>query len=112
VGSAKFENETDSDGVLTEKIPADATQGLLAFANWSVTLDIRDLDDAPASHKARLNNLGLAAGPQDDDTLGPQAVRAIQRFQEANGLAPKDGTPPSGALDDATKKKLKDTHGS
>jgi outer membrane protein OmpA-like peptidoglycan-associated protein len=112
VGSAKFENETDSDGVLTEKIPADATQGLLAFAQWSVTLDIRNLDDAPASHKARLNNLGLAAGPQDDDTLGPQAVRAIQRFQEANGLAPKDGSPPSGALDDATKKKLKDTHGS
>jgi peptidoglycan hydrolase-like protein with peptidoglycan-binding domain len=112
VGSAKFENETDSDGVLTEKIPADATSGLLAFANWSVTLDITDLDDAPASHKARLNNLGLAAGPQDDDTMTVQFGRAIQRFQLANGLVPKPGATPSGVLDAATKKKLKDQHGS
>ncbi len=112
-GDQVFENSTDSAGFLRESVPASADTGRLVLDFWSVDLEIADLDEnAIAGAKARLNNLGLFAGKEADTQLDAQTTRALQRFQLLNGLAPADGSAPSGDLDDATRARLKEKHGS
>jgi outer membrane protein OmpA-like peptidoglycan-associated protein len=110
VGTQIFDDVTDAAGTLRQLISADAKSGLLSLDIWSVELTIAPLDDSAASHKARLNNLGLSAGDDGDGTMTDRATRAIERFQVLHKLnAP--GVAPSGILDAPTKTKLREQHG-
>jgi peptidoglycan hydrolase-like protein with peptidoglycan-binding domain len=111
VGTEIFDDMTDGNGAVIQDIPADAEAGVLALDTWSVVLAIGDLDDGPASAKARLNNLGLAAGDDGSDAIDELATRAIERFQMRNAI-PAAGKPPTGQLDGPTLQKLRDQHGS
>jgi hypothetical protein len=113
VGGQSLTGTTDATGLLKQEIPASVDTGILMTHLWSLALEIQDLDeDSNAGAKARLNNLGLHAGEVLDDAMDDLARRAVQRFKMLNGLAPSDGSAPSGDLDGPTKQKLKERHGS
>jgi len=124
VGSQNLTGTTDDQGVVKQDLPDGTTTARLILddklyrhggANgdesldvWGIDLQIADLDppDQVAGAKARLNNLGLFAGPQVDGTTDDLLKRALQRFQTWNAL------PTSGTLDDGTAQKLREKYGS
>jgi hypothetical protein len=114
---------TDSNGMITESIPPDATTGKLVYPapplvdgtgkplpgrpkDLVMILQLGNLN--PISEvsglKARLANLGFYKGPIDEKLDGA-TKRAINAFQTKQGL------PVTGAADDATRQKLQDLHG-
>jgi outer membrane protein OmpA-like peptidoglycan-associated protein len=111
-GGQTIEGTTDAQGLLQEEIPFDAQDGKLVLDMWSVDLEIDNLDASTVfGAKARLNNLGLFAGTDADDTLDEQTQRAIQRFKTLHGPRPPGGVVPTGDLDEATAQKIKEIHG-
>jgi N-acetylmuramoyl-L-alanine amidase len=111
VEGKSFQGKTGADGSLEVKIPADARKGSLRLLDpegeESYPLELGGLN--PASDvtgvQARLNNLGFACGPVDGE-VGPRTRGAIAAFQRAAGMRP------TGEIDDATRSKLVERHGS
>lgn len=102
---------TDKDGVINQPIPPNAQQGTLTIEpdtekETVILLQIGFLD--PISEisglKQRLSNLGFDCGDQTDE-ITPDFQEALRQFQRFNAIQV------TGQPDDATKNKLKQTHG-
>lgn len=103
---------TNGDGVLEEKIPADAKGASVHFADRTLDLTFGTInplastpDGGVSGAQSRLRNLGYPVGPIDGKA-GPRTRSALGLFQQDQDL---DATC---ALDDATRKKLEQAHGS
>ena len=106
------EGETDGDGCVQIPLVPNAREGLLIINKGRdgervIPLDLGAMDpiDEPAGVRKRLINLGYLCqpeGPEDSEDL--QA--AVRKFQQQVGLDA------SGRIDDPTRKKIKDLHGS
>lgn len=99
------QGKTTAEGLISVEIPAGITRGTLQIAWRAFTLDFA----LPPAHEvagaqARLNQLNFPTGPVDG-VLGPKTGDALRRFQQAWGLAV------TGALDEATAKRLVEEHG-
>jgi outer membrane protein OmpA-like peptidoglycan-associated protein len=125
VDGQHFAGTSDRDGVIVEYIPINASKGRL-FLNdklfhrrdpqtgevivdiWSIELQIAELalPDKASGAQARLNNLGLFASSQINDTLDDQTKRAWKRFQSLYNL------PITESLDPQTQEELKKKYGS
>lgn len=123
VGGKTFEGTLAETGSLRVPVPPGAKSGKLTL--WleededtgdgaprnGATLNIAiDLEAAEQGNEmkdedalSRLRNLGYYSGEQDSASC-EEAIGAIARFQAERGL------PPTGALDDATKAKLREAH--
>jgi N-acetylmuramoyl-L-alanine amidase len=100
----------DNDGRIELSIPPNARSGKLILDAGTVNeqtipLNLGHLDpvDVDSGVAQRLNNLGFPCGDGTDEATMSAALKA---FQEKNGLRV------SGSIDDATRNKLKDLHGS
>lgn len=107
-----FEGETDGDGRLEERVPEDATRGLLTVwlagdelsaHHWEVRLGDLDPETEVSGVQGRLHNLGFPCGPIDG-LLGPKTAAALREFQSHHGL------PVTGEIDQATRAELKRRH--
>jgi hypothetical protein len=108
--------KTDPGGNIKESIPPDARTGKLVIdappdgsgipSTQTMILKLGNLN--PLSEvsglKARLANLGLYKGP-NDEKLDDATKQAISAFQKKKGL------PVTGIADDATKTQINKTHG-
>ena len=101
----------DGDGILEVTIRADAQGGILHLEDpageevYPLRLGhLNPLDDVTGV-QARLNNLDFACGAVDGQT-GPLTQAALAAFQHAHGLQV------TGHIDDATRHKLLERHGS
>ena len=104
-----YSGTTDADGRLEQTVPPGAKNAKLLVGEsqdeYVLNLGhIAPVDKVPGI-QARLNNLGFYSGKLDG-VLGPETTAALKRFQTKYGL------PASGDLDEATKNKLLDVHGS
>jgi hypothetical protein len=108
VGDVWFTGQTDGDGELHQKIPHEATVGLLKLTKQGIEfpLEIGKLD--PISEiegvQARLNNLGFYCGAVDG-VIGPMTRSALSMFQETWKLKT------TGEADEETRAKLKEKYG-
>lgn len=106
VESQIFKTQSDGDGLIDQKIPVDAINGLLQIVSMDIPVKIGYLDpaDTPPGSRERLTNLGYYWGPQDDSD--PMALRsAIEEFQCDQKM------PVTGKMDTATQNRLKKEHG-
>lgn len=108
IDNRRFEGITDAEGGLIHVIPSDATRGFISLSalglSWPIEIGYLDPIDTVEGVQQRLNNLGFPCG-QVDGTLGEDTCSAIRAFKERHGLAGEE-------LDDATRTKLKEVHGS
>ncbi|MGQ9695139.1 MAG: peptidoglycan-binding protein [Thermodesulfobacteriota bacterium] len=100
--------KTDGEGKISISIPPEARQGKLILINTGeeFNLDLGHLDPITeiTGVQARLANLGF-----DVEVLGKwdeKSKEALRQFQKSNNLNP------TGELDEATRNKLKEVHGS
>jgi hypothetical protein len=106
VDGKQFTGNTDKDGKLERPIPPDAKAAKLAVGTkpdqfeYNFNLGSMNPIDTISGMKQRLNNLGFAAGPEDDE-LTDQFERALLKFQKQYKLE-ETGDP-----DQPTKDKLK-----
>jgi hypothetical protein len=104
------EGTTDSEGRLEIGIPPNAKVGVLVVVDGSheesFNLHLGHLDppNEVTGVQGRLRNIGLPCG-QIDGELGPRTRQALQRFQQRYNL------PPTGELDEETRRKLVQVHG-
>jgi hypothetical protein len=111
VGGEKIQGKTDGDGKIDQKVLVGEGAAKLVIAGRILHLNLGHLnpldaeDDGVSGAQGRLANLGYNAGPSDGKT-GKRTRTALALFQHDNGIEP------TGELDDATKKKLEDKHGS
>lgn len=99
---------TDGDGKLEHSIPSDATSGNLIPENEdAIPLKLGGLDpiDSISGVKQRLSNLGYECG-DPNDRMDEELEEALTDFQRKYELAE------SGRIDQATKDKLQEIHGS
>jgi hypothetical protein len=103
---------TNGDGVLEVKIPPNAQKGTLTMErgaanelSFDLTLGALAPYDTISGAKQRLYNLGYDCGGTDDNP-SPAFAAALTAFQTDSGLSA------TGELDDNTKNKLKEVHGS
>lgn len=105
------QNITDSEGLIEEPIPPNARKGKLLVGEnediYEYDLDLGHLDpiDEITGVQARLNNLGFECG-ETDGILGSRTEGALAKFQKMNGLSQ------TGTIDDQTRNKLVEVHGS
>ena len=100
----------DNEGRLEVQIPADAHQAVLMLGERGeekIALRIGNLDPVEEARgvQQRLNNLGFYCGAEED-RLTAGAETALKLFQSKHGLEP------TGRIDDATKNRLQEVHGS
>jgi N-acetylmuramoyl-L-alanine amidase len=101
-----FKLQTDGDGMIDQKIAADAVNGLFQITQMEIPVKIGFLDptDTAPGSRERLTNLGYYWGPQDDSD--PLSLRsAIEEFQCDHKL------PVNGKMDAATQARLEKEHG-
>jgi N-acetylmuramoyl-L-alanine amidase len=111
-GVVADKGQTDGDGCVEIKIPPNAEKGILTVDKGKdderiIPLDLGDMDpvDEVTGVRKRLSNLGYHCqpdGPEDASDL--QA--ALGSFQQDNSLQV------TGKVDDPSRNKLKDLHGS
>jgi N-acetylmuramoyl-L-alanine amidase len=103
-----FELSTDGNGAIQQKVKPMAENGKVIIKELSIEapLKIGHLDPAEevSGYRARLNNLGFAAG-SSDDSADPRLRSAVEEFQCNHGLTV------TGDVDDETRDKLKEAHG-
>ncbi len=104
--------QSDDQGYIEYAIPPDAQKGTLTIDSGTpketvIPLELGSLDpiDEISGVKHRLANLGFNCGDFTDEA-GEDFAAALRTFQQLNGL------PVTGNVDDATKSKLKELHGS
>lgn len=107
------EGRTDGEGRLDVPVPAAARRAALVLAPGTprerrLTLLLGGLDPAAeiTGVKQRLANLGFPAGDEGDGAETPELERALSAFQQHCGLEV------TGELDDATRDRLVEEHGS
>jgi len=117
VESENFKLMTDGQGKIEQEIQADAQRGLLTVKDPQtpinkivIPIKIGHLDpvEEVSGQKVRLNNLGYAAGPVDDESDDENTKRflsAIEEFQCEHSLTV------DGVCGPATQAKLKQVHG-
>lgn len=110
-GKRVYEGQSDGDGVVEQKVPAEVEAATLYIGDLTLPLLLGHLnphqdteDDGITAIQARLKNLGYQPG-RIDGSLGPRTQAALRRFQADHDL---DQT---GEADDATVKALLDDHG-
>ncbi len=107
----RFTGNLDGEGKLEVRVPADAREGILLLGSppsrESIRIRIGHLDplDEHDGVRERLQNLGLL-GSGGADPSGERLRSALRRFQKMQGIAV------TGSLDDATRNKLMEVHGS
>jgi putative peptidoglycan binding protein len=108
VGGATYNLTTDANGKIETPIPKDAREGMLKVPDLDLELPVKigylDPHVEDTGWKARLINLGYYAGAVGD-TEDDRMRHAIEEFQCDHKLKV------TGALDDATRAKLKQEHG-
>lgn len=103
--------ETDGDGKISHAIPPDARQGRLIIGEgddrcvYALSLGHLDPISGVKGVQHRLNNLGYRVG-EPDGVLSDKTRAAVARFQCAVGLEE------TGEIDDTTRARLEETHGS
>lgn len=109
VGSQTLNGNTDGDGFIHVSIPPDADSARLELNNGkeihNLLLGNTNPVDDVSGIQSRLFNLGFYAGGSDGQ-FSPELAEALDDFQSAYNL------PVTGKVDDATKQKLLDIHGS
>jgi len=113
VDDTQFDGRTNGDGLLEQKIPADATNGELKvwtgqddrgdFHGWKLSLGHLDPVETVTGVQARLNNLGFYCGAVDG-IVGPLTSEALRDFQD------KERLQQTGQIDAATRNRLKSKH--
>lgn len=99
---------TDGDGIAMAEIPAGDCKNLkLTVLGQEIRLSVAALDPVTSVSglQGRLSNLGYPVGSRDG-SFGPATRRAIKHFQSDHDL------PCTGVVDDATRKRLVEAHGS
>lgn len=112
IGNEVVDGTTDAGGLVEAEVPAVADEAVLklwlaegeAPLEWTLDIGFLDPVDTVAGAQARLNNLGFEC-PEDGE-WDDQTEAAVRAFQEQAGLDP------TGALDDATRTRLVEEHGS
>jgi N-acetylmuramoyl-L-alanine amidase len=106
------EGQTDGDGKIEVPIPPVAKKGRLTMepgTEWETVLILRlghlDPITSISGIADRMNNLGFHDGSRPTE-MTPELQEALRAFQKANELQE------SGEVDQATKDKLKELHGS
>ena len=109
IDDEKREGVTDAAGYLRASIPPNARRAKLTFIEDDTTYDLTlgKLDPLTESSgvQGRLTNLGFDCG-SSDGVLGPRTRDALRSFQHEQGL------PETGELDEKTRAKLGQVHGS
>jgi hypothetical protein len=112
VDGISSQGQSDGQGLVSVRIPPDAAGGSIRFnpgmpdeITYDLALGGMDPVDTTIGVRKRLNNLGYVCLPEGDDP-DDSLKEALQRFQGDNGLTA------NGNIDQATKDKLKDVHGS
>jgi hypothetical protein len=105
-----FSEMTDSNGKIEYSIPPNAKNGVLRIgADDAETIMLNLGYTDPVSEisgiKERLTNLGFYCG-EIDEQMTPKLETALRAFQKKHGLNV------TGKLDEITRKKLEDLHGS
>lgn len=100
---------TDPNGRVELPIPPDAKEGRIRFPQTGdeYVLDLGHLDPLTevSGVQGRLRNLGLYEGPLDGQP-SPELTAAVRSFQRSQQLEP------DGQLNDETRAKLREVHGS
>jgi hypothetical protein len=111
-GKLVKEGSTDGDGRIEISLPPNARGGKLILHRGkpeeeTIPLALGHLDpiDITTGVRKRLKNLGFFCAETGDEVT-PDLESALHKFQEANGLTA------NGKIDDPTKNKLKEIHGS
>jgi len=109
-----IQGQADANGLVEQRIPAGARQGLLSVKvsrdgtetgySWDLLLGAIDPPSKMTGIQARLNNLGYNTGAVDG-IKGQRTTEAIRLFQEKYDL---DAT---GDADQVTREKLVEVHG-
>ncbi len=109
---AKVEGTSDGEGKVVIEAPVHVREVKVVFPakGLAFTMAIGDMDpiDEPSGVRQRLIQLGYMQPPSQHLSEEDAAARdrdGITSFQKAQGL------PPTGTLDDATKTKLEEAHG-
>ena len=113
VDDTQFDGRTNGQGLLEQKIPADATDGELKvwtgqddridFHGWKLSLGHLDPVETVTGVQARLNNLGFYCGAVDG-IVGPMTSEALRDFQG------KERLQQTGQIDATTRNRLKSKH--
>lgn len=114
VGERTYTGSTDAQGKIDQPVAPDSKEGTLKVwldepgypspMEYAVHLGkLYPIDDI-AGVQQRLRNLGLYEGAADG-AAGPETEAAIRAFQKRNGLEE------TGKMDDATRGKLEEVHG-
>jgi hypothetical protein len=103
-GNISADVDPATDNLVVRLWEGDFPQGASRTYSIAIAASMPDAS-SPAGVMTRLANLGYHRGAPTE-TL---STAAILRFQRAHAA---DGLKPTGELDDATKKKLSDKHGS
>jgi len=114
IGKTLIQGQADANGLVEQRIPAGARQGLLSVKvsrdgtetgySWDLLLGAIDPPSKMTGIQARLNNLGYNTGAVDG-IKGQRTTEAIRLFQEKYDL---DAT---GDADQVTREKLVEVHG-
>lgn len=104
VDGKEIEGQSGGDGMVEAPILPTTREAKLVIDGHEIPLRIGHLDpvEEDSGVLSRLVNLGYDTG--GETTIGERATAAIRRFQKANGLTE------DGALNDATRQKLKEKH--
>lgn len=112
-GAGDIRGTTDANGVVRARVKADTTTMVLTLPTVELTLlggglgDLDDDDPAKKGVRDRLYSLGYGPGNQARWDKDPNLeTEALKQFQKDYSVAP------SGVLDDDTKHKLREIHGS
>jgi len=111
IDGALFQGTTDADGRIEHPIQPNAHRALLTIKlkgkdeKYSLNLGHVDPVTEPSGVQQRLLNLGYDCRPGDSLT-SDRIQTAVKMFQKKSGLTQ------TGVVDDATRQKLKDAHGS
>ena len=113
VDQRQFQLTSDGKGKIEHEIPADAQSCTLTiggdqtpYGGETLTVQIGHLDpiDSLSGQRARLNNLGYAAGASEDPS-DPMFLSAVEQFQCDQKITV------DGKIGPATQAKLKSVHG-
>jgi len=111
VDGKDFRGDLDNQGKLEVRVPCDAKEAIVLLGREGeqerYTFKIGHVD--PLSElsgvKQRLKNLGFSCGSEDNE-VGPRTRSALRRFQEKHGLQV------TGEIDEETRNRLREVHGS